>query len=87
MAIDPTLIDQLLDVLEDLLIENRAYNSTLKHLPPQARDLADRLTAAAKADPKLRGMIRERFSPFRDQSPEQAIEGLLKLLQKNEDVN
>jgi hypothetical protein len=87
VATGPTLIDQLVDVLEDLLIENRAYNSTLEHLPPQARDLADRLIAVAKADPKLREMIRERFSPFRNQAPEQAIEGLLKLLQKNKDVN
>ena len=87
----PNLTNQLLDLLEDILIENRAYKGALRaldaHLPPQSRQLADRMIAAAKADPKLRAIAREGFSQFRDQSPEQVIEGLLKHLSKDKDVN
>ena len=86
MADKSSLINRLLDVIEDLLIENRAYVSTIKHFAPGAREVADTMIRTAKSDPVLRKMIRSEFAPFRDQSPEEALQELLKKLE-TKDVN
>ena len=91
MAADKSLINELLDALEEMLIENGAYRSTIavlgKRLPLQYQQLADEMIATAKADPELRKMIRAQFASFRDQSPEQALEGLAKIVRSKRDVN
>ena len=84
MADKPSVVNELLDILENLLIENRAYVGVLRHLAPNVQMLADRMIETAKADPKLRETIRAKFAPFRDLSPEQALVELYRFLSKKD---
>jgi hypothetical protein len=84
MADNQSLINQLLDTIENLLIENRAYVIAVKRSSPETRELADQMIAMAKNDPVLLATVRAAFAPFRNQSSEQSIQEILKKLK---DVN
>ena len=83
------LVNKLVDAMEELFIENRAYRSTLRivqqTLPMQKQ--IDQLVEAVKAEPHIRQEVHKLFGPVRDQSLEHAIEYLLQLFPSNKDVN
>jgi len=91
MPSESNLTNQLLDILEDLLIENSAYKSSVKvleqFLPAQVRGRTDLVIAEAKADPHIRKTVQERFAPWRDQALDKAIEEILKVFPPSKDVN
>lgn len=85
--LDQVLVNKLVDALEELYIENRAYKSSLKalaqYLPPAKK--VDSVVQAAKADPIVRQGVRRLFASVRSQFPEQAIPVLLGILERNRD--
>ena len=91
MDADRRLINQLFDALEELLIDNGAYRSALanleRHLPPQAQQISDRLIENAKADRKLREMVRGQLTPLRNQPLDRAIEELASIVRPKRDDN
>ena len=86
MAVNTNSLIQLLDALEELLIENTAYASSVRVLEqflPQAQGKVAQVIASAKADPKIREHVRSRFASLRSQiqteaNLEKVIEELLK---------
>ena len=95
MAVDANTLTQLLDALEELLIENTAYTSSVKVLEqflPQARGKVAQVVEKAKADPKVREHVRAKFASLRSQfqtesNLQMVIEELLKVLPTKKDVN
>ncbi len=94
MATDKELAIRLLDALEELWIERRAYRSlfkTLRHrLPPQMQ--MDQLIAEAKKHPDIRAQVHEQFAPLRDRIQQSAdlsnlIEEFLRVVPAKKDVN
>ena len=90
MADKSSLINELLDAMEELLIENQAYKSALKAVeplfPPQAQGRVELVVRTALADPFVRQTVHQQFAELRDQSPDGTIERLRRLLGKK-DVN
>jgi len=84
----PSVVNQLLDALEDLIIENQAYKSALKSVepffPPQARGRVELVVQTAKNDPLIRQTVHQRFSELRDKSVDESLERLLRLLPKKD---
>ena len=87
MVVNANTLNQLLDALEELLIENTAYRSSVKvleqFLPPQVQGKVAQVVETAKADPKIREHVRSRFASLRSQfqtegNLEKVIEELLK---------
>jgi hypothetical protein len=77
-----SLINELLDAIENLLTENRVYVAAIKQTSPKTQELADQMIAMAKSDPHLLQMIRAEFAPFRNRSSEQSIQEILKKLRE-----
>lgn len=77
----PNHTNQLLDKVEDLLIENSALTAALaavqRLLPPEAQEKVRSYVESLKSDPAFRGLLRRRFSPYRDLPLECAVSKLL----------
>jgi len=91
MEANANLTNKLLDNLEDLLIENRAYATAfdlLEQVVPKAA--VERLRAhveAMKSNPEVRKAVRDGFAPFRDQGIADTLAALLQKLPRMKDVN
>lgn len=78
----PDLTDQLFDVLEDLLIENRALVGALsiakQFLPLPAQARVDECVSQIVSDARIHGEIRDKLAQYRNQSLERTLEELKK---------
>lgn len=83
---DPT--DQMLDILEDLVIENRvlvaAIGAAKKHLPEAAQQEIDRFVQQALSDPKQHSIVEDDVQQYRNQSLERTVEQLRKKYPKKD---
>jgi hypothetical protein len=79
------LTNQLLDLIGELLIENRAYKSSVKALeqllPIEQRRVGE-VVSAAIANPDLRATIEKLIDQLRSQSREEAIQYLTSLVRR-----
>lgn len=91
---DKSLALRLVDTIEKLYIENLGYKAIIQtnraHLPTQSQ--IDWILEQGKTDPRIADTIRQQFEPIRirireDAGLEQAIQGLLQVVQPNKDVN
>ena len=91
MAANPKLTNRLLDNIEDLLIENRAYATAFdlveQFLPKLAVERLRAHVEAMKSNLEVRRTVRETFAPFRDQGIDDSLEALLQKIPQNKDVN
>jgi hypothetical protein len=87
---------QLIDIIEKLLIENRALRALLLALrarvgmPPQAQ--LDAMIASAKKTPEILESVRQQVAPLRDRIASerglaQAIEEFLRVVPAKKDEN
>lgn len=79
---DSNVVNSLLSAIEDLLIENAAYRTSLEVLErflPAERMRTSELVAAAKADPRIRKEITELLAPIRSQVLEQTVADFIRL--------
>ena len=87
MAADPTLVNELLDAIEELFIENRALWSSLKvmerFIPAHARGRIDLVVSAAKSDSTIRETVHQQLAEYRHQPLDDMIQGLLEIVAKD----
>lgn len=90
------LPEQLIDIIEKVLIENRALRALVVALrvrvgmPPQAQ--MDAMIASAKKTPEILESVRQQVAPLRDRISserglEQAIEEFLRVQPAKKDEN
>jgi len=79
------LVNRLVDALEHLFIENRAYKASLKVMAPllPPAQPVDQVVESARNDPDLRARVHAIFASVRNQSPEEAILVLLRIVSKD----
>ena len=73
-----SITHQLLDLIEELFIENRAYRAVVDRL--KDAEAINKAVAAKRADRGLRQRVQGLFLPLRSQSPAVSLEQMLRHL-------
>ena len=91
MSDDSSLVNALLDALAAMVVENSALAHALQLakelLPAPAQERLDKLVADLRADANLHERARRGFDELRHQSPDAAVQELLRRFPKLKDVN